>query len=313
MSVGRRSGLALDRAGLLPAALKLSETLVAHEVENGAGGASGPCSPVGGTVDEVVKKTASSEPADPPPWAPPPSSPVPPPPPFTVHGVGAVTLASVLGGPVGGSILLAINEHRWGRPAVARNYVVGSVVGTGALVALSFLLPDAFGRALGPASIFGMRALAQQVQGPRLVAHERVGGKFASLWNAVGVGLATLLVLVAVLAAVVFSLPDGLGPRIHVGTGEVCFTEGATEADARTVAKCLEPVGFFRGDSRQVQLKRRSGVLAVRFFLNDDACKDPEILRSFGSLRRDVLAKAFEGLVEVELCDHDGAAKGVLR
>jgi len=151
------------------------------------------------------------------PYAPPASAPFEGPPAGALPGAhvvlytpNQVTLATFLGAPLGGSILLAINERRLGRPQSAVVAVIVGVVAAVALVGLAFALPNNVpGAPLGLAPIIAMRLWAQKRQQAAVQAHAAAGGKIGATWAAAGIGVASLtavlvpVFVIAVLVAIV--------------------------------------------------------------------------------------------------------------
>jgi hypothetical protein len=121
-------------------------------------------------------------------------------------------LATFLGSPLAGSILLAINEKRLGRP----NGIIGALAlgfGLSVLVfGLAFVLPDNFPGL--PLSLLGMGALrgvAQWSQAEAVTRHLQWGGRKGSGWAAAGIGLLTGVVALGLIvgAAIGYSLITG--------------------------------------------------------------------------------------------------------
>jgi hypothetical protein len=107
-----------------------------------------------------------------------------------------VALATFLGSPFGGAVLMAINEHRVGRTGVAVKTLLAGFFGTGVLFALASMLPDGIPRfpiSLGP--LWLMAAIAKGRQDAFVRQHIAMGGKRASAWAAAGIGLLSALVV----------------------------------------------------------------------------------------------------------------------
>jgi hypothetical protein len=237
------------------------------------------------------------------------------PPLYALHTVGGVTLASFLGGPLAGSVLIAINERRLGRPEVARNAVLLGALGTAALFGLGAVLPDAATKGLPIGSIIGMRQIALGLFGPRLEEHKKAGGKLVSLWHAAGVGLIGAVAEVAVVLAVVFSMPAPQLKHMRSGDGEILYTEDVSEADAAAVAKVLERTGYFTGGVRQAGLVRNApDTLALKCFVNEGGENNVDLVKDLESLEREVLTPELPRTkIVIELCDLEGHVKKTVR
>lgn len=112
-----------------------------------------------------------------------------------------VALATFLGTPLGGCVLMALNEQRLGRARAAITTVLAGLVATGFLLTIGFVVPDnvpTFPISIG--SLFVMAAVARARQGAAVAQHVAAGGKPASGWAAAGIGV---LALVAVLVPLV--------------------------------------------------------------------------------------------------------------
>ena len=120
-----------------------------------------------------------------------------------------VGIATFLGSPIAGFILLARNYARLGQ-----SEQVGKMIGMGlgatvVTFGIAFVLPEDFpGAPLGLIYTFGMYKLAEMWQGTELAQHFSQGRPKASNWSAVGIGLLCLLAVVALIVAMVFAVGD---------------------------------------------------------------------------------------------------------
>ena len=113
-----------------------------------------------------------------------------------LYAPNLVGLATFLGSPFGGSVIMAINEHRVGRTRAAVKTVVAGFVGTGLLFALAALLPTGVPRfpfSLGPLLL--MMFIARTRQDAFVRQHHARGGKRGSGWTAAGIGLLSSVVV----------------------------------------------------------------------------------------------------------------------
>ena len=121
----------------------------------------------------------------------------------SLYTAGHVSLATFLGTPLGGSVVLALNEHRLGRQGGAIKALLFGVLGTVFLVALGFILPDGFPSfPFGLGSLLLMGWIARSRQGEAVRVHLASGGRAASGWGAAGIGLLSLLVVFVPLVAI---------------------------------------------------------------------------------------------------------------
>jgi hypothetical protein len=113
-----------------------------------------------------------------------------------LYAPNLVGLATFLGTPFAGSVLMAINEHRVGRTSVAVKTALAGFLGTGLLLGLASLLPDTFPRfpiSIGPLML--MIAVAKSRQDAFVRQHLAVGGKRGSGWAAAGIALLSAIVV----------------------------------------------------------------------------------------------------------------------
>lgn len=124
---------------------------------------------------------------------------------------GHVGLATFLGTPFAGAVIMAINEHRVGRTAAAVKTALAGLVGTGLLLAIATLLPDGIPRfpiSVGPLVL--MMAIARSRQEAFVRQHHAMGGKRGSGWAAAGIGLLSAVV-VLVPFVVIFVVAEMVG------------------------------------------------------------------------------------------------------
>jgi hypothetical protein len=120
-----------------------------------------------------------------------------------------ITVATLLGAPVAGCILLAHNFRVLGRHSAARQWLVGGSVGTAVLLVVGYFLPDNFPNMVLPISYtMGMHQAVKQLQGAEYASHLARGGAKGSAWMAVGTGLACLCAIVGIVLLVALVLPE---------------------------------------------------------------------------------------------------------
>lgn len=113
-------------------------------------------------------------------------------------------LATFLGAPLAGSVLLAINEQRLGRPKGVLAALAFGFGMTAVVLGLAFALPDSLPGL--PVSLLGMaaiRGVAQMKQADAIAKHLQWGGRKGSGWVAAGIGTLGAVVVLAVALVVV--------------------------------------------------------------------------------------------------------------
>lgn len=125
------------------------------------------------------------------------------------YGTRAVGVATVLGGPVGGSLLIGLNYLRHREGAKAFLSVIAAVGFMAGVVALAFALPDGgevVSSLVGVVALVGPAMVAEKAQKPFITAQLEAGATEGSTGVAIGVGMAALLVQVGVLCCGAFGL-----------------------------------------------------------------------------------------------------------
>ena len=201
-----------------------------------------------------------------------------------LYAVGHIATATFLGSPLAGCILMALNYRRIDPDKSVLTIILGVLV-TGIVLAFAFVLPDNFPNAVLPAAYTGAIAwVAEKKQGPAIRAAAAAGEPKASHWRAVGIGLATLIPVMLVLFAVVFSLPEDkvtFGPEQQQ---EIYFEEGATEQDARKLYAALSESKVFVDQPASAHIKREKHGWLVTLIVADGTWNDPETLAFFETL-----------------------------
>ena len=132
-----------------------------------------------------------------------------PPPAYRLYTPGQVTLATFLGAPVAGSVLLASNARRLRSRSSPGLTVAFGVAGTLLLFALAYLLPDNVPSTVLPIGYtVAMYQVARQLQGFRVDSHLAAGGRKRSWWAAAGIGLAFMILVLLIAFAIALLLPD---------------------------------------------------------------------------------------------------------
>jgi hypothetical protein len=211
-----------------------------------------------------------------------------PPPPYRLYTPGSVGIATFLGSPAAGGALMAMNYARLGRRQAAVNVMVGTVVATVALIAVGiFLVSGAVGSAIGTACLIGMIQFAKSLQEKPIAAHLAAGGKTASNWKAIGVGVLGLIAFGGAIFAYAFLTSPTLGKKVAIGSDEIYITGTATEAEAREVGKVLIDRGLFgQGHGSSVQLSHGKNGTVVSFVINAKAANDAAVAADFTRLAR---------------------------
>jgi hypothetical protein len=203
---------------------------------------------------------------------------------YSLYSPMAVGLATFLGAPVAGSVIMALNYRRLGKPASARSAVIYGVIATAALIALGFVLPPQMPTsAIAVASIIAMAQVAKTLQGEALDLHKSAGGRIASIWKAAGVGLASLIVLSVVIVVVAYATMPASPKRLAVSSGEILYSGASTEADAKALGQALTDAGYFTpGRAATVLLIKHPSATTVQFVVNPEAAQNDSVINALG-------------------------------
>jgi hypothetical protein len=235
---------------------------------------------------------------------------------YKLYSPTDVLLATFLGAPLGGALVMACNYWKLGKRRLSGAALLLGSIATGLALVLAFLVPDKFpGVVLTVPAMLGMYFLARSVQGPAFELHLQQGGRKASGWGAAGLGLLSMCLVLGGVVAYVLLGPDELGEKIVFGPDEeIYYQDGATEADARALGQALQKLGFFTGQgSKSVQLIKRGEQFVVNFVVQPNAWKDREVIDTFQFIRQNLAEETFAGRpVEVRLCDDDMSTKWVI-
>ena len=128
---------------------------------------------------------------------------------YKLYSIGSIVLATFLGSPLAGGVLMAINYARLGRTAAAIHAVVWSAAAITAIIGGTMLLSDDTNIpnlvAIAP-QVIGMYFVARALQERDIESHQQSGGQLASAWGAAGIAIAAAVLILVVLFAVLMVL-----------------------------------------------------------------------------------------------------------
>jgi hypothetical protein len=234
--------------------------------------------------------------------------------------------------PLGGWTLLVSNLRKLGLRGAAWLAMLAAVLFTAGLLVLAaeagdarrgLVRPVAEGLSLGATWL----VLAVWMR-PRLLAHQSAGGAFASSWNALGLSLAGFAVSGALLSAGLTGLTGAGPPAIHdwlnhcvtfsrtapFESEEICYLDGASEADARALGALLQKLQLFDGKrSLELQVVRSAGKLALAIQVHESAFEDKKVRSAFNRMAKAIAdSLPQKEPFELRLCDHDWHARVTL-
>jgi hypothetical protein len=232
---------------------------------------------------------------------------------YRLYSPGGVALATFLGGPLGGFLVLALN-YRALHKRRAFWLTAGSALLICSLLCILLLrLPrEGPNLCVGVVCLMVMYVMARALQGENFDYHVRTGGRQVSNWKAAGLGVlgAVLFIGLILLCSFTFDAARGKGwwRRVEFGRGhEVYYVRGATEAEARALGQFLQGAGYF--DSRRavtVQLAREGEAFVVSFVVRENAWNNPQVITWAGDFASKLSEEVFGGKpVKIQLCDED--------
>jgi hypothetical protein len=211
---------------------------------------------------------------------------------FKLFDANAVAIATFLGSPVAGSILMAINYRRLGKGGSAAVAVVLGVVSTAAAVVLGYFVPTTFTTAVAVILVVTMRSVAQALQGSAVKQHVGHGGSLGSKWAASGVGLIFLVVVAGAIfgGILLFEMGGVLQSNVVIGTKDKVYCVGpTTKEQAKTLGSELQKIGYFSDRGATVFLAEGKGsATVVSFAVKDGAWTQPATIAAFEEIGREI-------------------------
>jgi hypothetical protein len=126
---------------------------------------------------------------------------------YKLYSIWSIVLATLLGSPLAGGIVMSINYKRLGFSRKAMHAIIWSVAGTFGIMAIAFFLPDNVpDMAIAVPQLLAMIAIATTLQGKAIETQKARGGAFSSAWIAAGIGFLCLIALLLVIGLIVFAL-----------------------------------------------------------------------------------------------------------
>ena len=126
-----------------------------------------------------------------------------------------IAAAAFIGSPLAAGWFFFRNYTALGDESGARRAVWLSLVATAAILALGFVLPRGIPKEIVPAAYaFAIERYASRCFGAAYTRHTAMGGAKGSWWTVVGIGIVTLLLLIAVAVVLLYVIAWWTGSRI---------------------------------------------------------------------------------------------------
>ena len=232
------------------------------------------------------------------------------PPAYRLYDVAAVTIAAFFGGPLAGTVLMASNYRKLGQ---GNNGVLALILGAAASLGVIYMaLKTTASPAVAEIVLMVCTGLAaKQLQGEAIKTHVAWGGQLYSKLRAVGIAIATSLVLGCALIGYLvytgqwqsFAAQYGVGQNtVTIGTkDQVIYSGTATQADATALGNALKAAGYFQDRGVTVALSKGTSGTTIGFDVQDGAWNNAGTLESFEEIVRGV-ASSVGGLpIQVQL------------
>lgn len=216
-----------------------------------------------------------------------------------------VAVATFLGSPVAGGVLMWLNSRRLGTSGWLP-LLLG--LGASALNLVLALLVTLAGSGMALALVFANRQLAESLQGKAVRQHQARGGKLASGWVAAGIGLLGLMVVLSTSVVAVVLSETVMTRTLEVRPGEeIRYQLGVTKDQAEDLGSYLTRVGYFDGKNQAtVCLRREDKTWVVGFVLKEGYWDKPDFVKIFQDSKDEISQKAFHGEpVQIELLDSE--------
>ncbi len=219
------------------------------------------------------------------------------PPAYRLYNVWAVALATFLGSPLAGTVLIASNYRKLGQ---GNNGVLALVVGAAASAGLILMgLRTTYSPTVASIVLLVCTGLAaRELQGNAIDTHVAWGGQLYSRWRAVGVALLTMLVLGCAVFGYLYytgelqrimsqmSSPQSV---VTIGTKDkVVFSGTATNNDATALGNALKTAGYFQDNGAMVLLNKTASSTTISFAVQDGAWNNATDVSEFETLVRTV-------------------------
>jgi hypothetical protein len=241
---------------------------------------------------------------------------------YALYSINQITLATILGAPIAGGLLIRRNLVLLGEGARGNRVLVWSALSTVLVFVVAAFLPKSIpGAPLAIGYTLGLRGYAQSILGTPLFEHTRRQGRLCSSWAATAIGVASLIAISVVMIGIYLSLPSSITDRLSdcvtFTPGEIVYySEGSTAEHARAVGEALKDLQYFTANPNARAWVKVSGDEAhrvVAFMVKDGVWDDRGLMDWFGDLGGRLEDRAHIGPIEIRLCDLDWKTKAVAR
>ncbi len=218
---------------------------------------------------------------------------------FKLHSHHSVGIATFLGSPIAGGLLMAANHRMLERPGRGLNilFLTGGL--TLFLLLAAFNLPDSASQAssiLAFLPAFILQWWAKNTFKADQDLHAAQGGALASRWKAASLGL---LCGAAILGSIFLFFQNQMGERYPVSAQEeIYYKGGTTKAEVKALGDLMKEIGFFNGQGAKTLILEKEEAqrrFILSFVILPGIEKDPTNLQAFEDLIQPISSRVLGG------------------
>jgi len=212
-------------------------------------------------------------------------------PPYTLFDSTSVAIATLLGSPVAGTALMALNYQRLGKKNSAIAALAIGIAATGIAIAFGDRVPTYATTGVAVGLLVTTMNLAKSLQGPTVQQHVLRGGPLGSRWAAAGLGVILLLVIFGGALLVGYQL-GGFGSKVVIGNkDEVFYSGSATKQDALALGQALKDAGYFLDRGVSARISKGGDGTSIGFVMQEDMWNRPDIVAGYEEVGREIAPK----------------------
>lgn len=211
---------------------------------------------------------------------------------YTLFDDNAVGLATILGTPVAGSALMALNYRRMGQTRRAAIALILGIAVTGLAILFGWNLPHTVSSPIALILLFITARIARSLQGTAVIDHVQRGGRLGSKWVAFGLGAGICAVIF--LSVFMATYAADHQPGVLIGTkDEVYYSGTVTKEDAQSLGNALKAHGYFNDEGASskgadVFLAKGKDGTTISFITKEGSWEQPRIVSLFEEIGREV-------------------------
>jgi len=230
-----------------------------------------------------------------------------------LFSTGAISLATFLGGPLGGAILAGINYKRMGRFKSGNRAILLGVAASLILCVVIMLIPESIMQHIPNILIPAIYTpivvyLVDRFQGKEVKAVINSIGKKASHLVAAGWGLLSMVFFLIIGAVIVFLVPANLfeGELAEYGANKIYYDEAIPVWQVEGFHSIMLESGFITlDDGIEIQVSLENQATIIVFPVSREYWDDKLLLEDFGTLREMLEVNGIFRNPEIVLLDMD--------